>query len=103
MAFDFIDFMNRADIRMVNQSGRAGFPEQPSAPLVVLEQASRDKLQRHRTPQYGVLSQIDISHASFAELSQEPVVRDELANMPVRNPCCSREKPWRVSSLGNIH
>ena len=50
MAFDFIDFMNRADIRMVNQSRSPGFPEQPSAPLAVPEQTSGKKLQCHPAP-----------------------------------------------------
>ena len=71
----FADFVDLADVRMVDAGGRAGLaPEPPACRLVVLER--QHHLQRHGPLQPLIVRQVDDAHPASAELPADRVVGD---------------------------
>ena len=60
--------------------GMVGFPEKPFLGLFVVKQMLGQELQRHLAVEFGVLSLVDDTHAALAELRDELVVANALAD-----------------------
>ena len=80
------DFVNGADIRMVQCRSRLRLPLKPVQRLTIFRQIFRQKLQRHKTVQGDVFSLIDNTHPAAAQPFDNPVVRNSFANHSVSNP-----------------
>ncbi len=71
----FADFVDLADVRMVDAGGRAGLaPEAPACRLVLLER--QHHLQRHGALQPFIVRLIHDAHSAGAELAADRVVAD---------------------------
>src|SRR5688500_2039845 len=62
---------------MVQRGSRTSFAEEPFAELDVV---TRGKLQRNRSTQFSVLGPVTHTRAALAELVEDAVVRDGLAD-----------------------
>ena len=80
MTFVLADFVDRADVGMVQ--GRRSTRLAPKAfeSLRVLGKFVRKKFQGNEAPELGVFGLIDHTHAAAAELFDDAVVRDGLAD-----------------------
>ena len=79
MAFVFADFVDRADVRMVQRRGRARLAEKTLQGLVVARNLARKKLQRDAAAQSGVFGTVDHTHSSAAQLLDDMVMGYDLA------------------------
>src|SRR5437667_3406962 len=69
------DFMDGGDVRMVER--RRGFCFLSEAPHAVLirGEISRENLERNLAVKFGVLCEIDLTHATRTELGKDAIVR----------------------------
>ena len=74
------NFVNRADVRVVQGRRRAGFPAEAFQRLRILREALRQKLQGDKAAQLGVFRLVDDTHATATELLDDAVVRNGLAD-----------------------
>ena len=58
----FVDFMDRANVGMAERGGGFRFPLEALAALFILEQVSRQKLQRNGALELGVLGLVNNTH-----------------------------------------
>ena len=77
------DIVNRANVRMIEGRGGAGLALEPFDRARILRQLLGEELQRDSTPQPRVFGQVDNAHAALAQLIQDAIVRDGLADHPV--------------------
>ncbi len=70
------NFMDRADIRMVQSRGRLRLPLEPGQRLRIFGQVSRQELQSDEAMQGKVLGLVHYTHAAAAELFDDTVMRD---------------------------
>jgi hypothetical protein len=81
-----VDVVDRADVGVVEGRGRAGLALEALEGLVAREQPLRQKLERHPTAETGVLGLVDDAHPAAAQLLEDAVVRDRLADHGVATP-----------------
>jgi hypothetical protein len=74
------DFIDRADVRVVQRGCGTGFPAESLQGLRVLGDVVRKEFQSDEAPKVGVLSFVNDTHPAAAELLDDTVVRDGLAN-----------------------
>ena len=74
------DFVDRADVRMVERGGGARFAAEPLHRGVVLREVFGEELERDAAAEAGVFRLVDDTHASAAELAQDAVVRNRLVD-----------------------
>jgi hypothetical protein len=74
------DFVNGADIRMVQRRSRLRLALKPVQRLTIFRQIFRQKLQRDETVQGYIFSLIDNSHPAAAQPFDDPVMRNSFAN-----------------------
>jgi hypothetical protein len=84
-----VDVVDRADVRVFQCRRRARLASQPLERLRVVADLLREELQRDATAELDVLGLVDDAHAAAAELLQDPVVGDGLADHVV-NPQARR-------------
>jgi hypothetical protein len=77
------DFINGADIRMVERGGCSSLAPEPFRRLWVIHQLVGKKLQRHEAAQLKILGFINLSHASAAHFLQNPIVGHRSADNSV--------------------
>ncbi len=71
-----VDFVDGADIGMVQSGSGAGFPLKTLDRLPVTRVLRRQELQRHAAAELRVFRAVDDTHASAAELFQDAIVGD---------------------------
>ena len=75
-----VDFVNRADIRMIQPRGGFCLALETLAGLFVSQQVRREEFQGDGAVELGVLGLVDDTHAALAELGGDFVVRNGLAD-----------------------
>src|SRR5208283_4501529 len=80
MTIVLADFVDRADVGVVQGGSCACFPAEAFERLRVLSYVLGQKLQRDKAAKFRVLGLINNTHASAAELLDDAVVRDDLAD-----------------------
>ena len=75
-----VDFVNRADVGMVQLRGRPRFPLKAVERLTIPNQVVRNELQSDMPAQAGVFGFIHYSHAAAAQFSQNAIVGDRLTD-----------------------
>src|SRR5713101_8449605 len=75
-----VNLVDGADIGMIEGRSRAGFPAEAFQRLMVLGYVVRKEFQRDKAAQLGVLRLVDHTHTTAAELFNDAVVRDGLAD-----------------------
>ena len=68
------------EVRMVERGRGLGLVHEPLLILLRTHRPRREELERHRALQAEVLGPVDDAHAALAELLDDPVVRDGLAD-----------------------
>src|SRR5690348_9123460 len=76
------DFVDSADVGMIQSRGSTSFPAKSFKRLRIFGQFIGQKLQRDEAAKLGVLSLIDHTHPAAAELFEDVVVGDCLADHP---------------------
>ena len=74
------DFVNSANIGMVQSGRRTRFPAEALQRLRVFGNIVRQKLQSHHATELRVLSLVHYPHATTAQLLDNAVVRNGLAD-----------------------
>ena len=74
-----VNIVDRADVGMVEGGGGLGFALEALERLMVLGHLLRQEFERHKAVELGVLSFVDDTHSSAAELLQDAVVGDGCA------------------------
>ena len=77
---NFVDFINRADVGMIESGCRTSLATETFQGLGILSYFFRQKLQSHESAEARVLGLIDNTHTAAAELLNDAVVRDDLAD-----------------------
>src|SRR5215471_11703692 len=85
-AIVFTDIVNRADLWMIQRRRRTGLDPEPFESRGIFYPFIRKKLQRNRTAQPYVLCLVDHPHAAGAELLNDAVVGNSLADHRVILP-----------------
>jgi hypothetical protein len=80
LAFVLPDLVDGADIGMVQSGSSTGFPAESFEGLRILGYVLRQKLQSDKATQFGVFSLIDHTHPTTAQLLDDAVVRNRLAD-----------------------
>src|ERR1700730_4717935 len=80
LAFAFIDFIDGADIGMVESRCRTCFAAKTFETLRIVGYIFRQELQSHGSAQTGVFRLIHHAHSTATKLLKNPIVRDGLAN-----------------------
>jgi hypothetical protein len=75
-----VNFVNRADVRMVQCRRSLGFTLEASKSLCILGYIIRQELEGNQAAQLHVLSLVDHTHPTPAQLLDDAVVRDGLAD-----------------------
>ena len=76
LPFKLIDFVDRADIGMVQSRRRLRLTLKTLENVFVRDKVSRQKLQSHRALELGVVRLIDDTHPALTEFVGDLVVRD---------------------------
>ena len=76
----FADFMDGADIGMIQRRGGLGFALETLKSLLILHDAVRKEFQGNETMQLGVFSFVDDTHASAAEFFDDVKMCDGAAD-----------------------
>ena len=110
LAFVLADFVNRADVGMVQRRGGAGLALEAFQGLTVLAPLLRQELESDLTAQRGVLGLIDDTHAPAAELLNNaivgngPTIHEAITSQQdageLRNDASIRRVYWRVNAIG---
>src|SRR6202034_20464 len=74
------DFVNSADVGMVQRGGSAGFASEAFQRLRVVGNIIRQEFQSDKTAEFEILGLINHNHPTAAELLDDAVVRDGLAS-----------------------
>ena len=77
------DVMNGADVGMIQRGGGASLALEPAQRLPVASQIVRQELERDEATEPGVLRFVDHAHAAAAELLDDAVVGEGLADQGV--------------------
>jgi len=80
LTFVFVDFINGADVGMIERRGSAGLALEAAQGVTVFGQLCRQEVEGDETPQLAVLGLIDHTHTSAAELLEYAVMGNGLAN-----------------------
>ena len=78
-AFGLVDFVNRADVGMVERSRGARLAFEALESFLAPQKVGGEKLERNGTPEFHVLGLVDDAHAALTELLKDPIVTDRLA------------------------
>ena len=73
----FVDFVNCADIRVIEPGSGLGFTLEAPAGFVVAKQMRREKFQGYGTIELGALGLVNDAHSAFTELFGDLVVADD--------------------------
>ena len=71
----FADFVDLADVRMIDARGRAGFPPE-ALPRRLVVGSGRHRLHRDRALEPLVARRIDDAHPAFAQLALDRIAAD---------------------------
>ncbi len=82
----FADVVNRADIRVVERRSRAGLPMESFQGLAVGGNVVRKELQGYVSAEPGVFGLVDDAHTTAAQLFEDTVVGESLADHETRTP-----------------
>jgi hypothetical protein len=80
LAVGVINLVDRADVGVMERGGGLSFAQEALLRLGVTEQVSAEEFQRHLSAQLRVLNPIDHAHPALAELLDDPVMADGLAD-----------------------
>ena len=97
------DFVDRADVRMVERGRGASFAAEPLHRGVVLREVFGEELERNAAAEAGVFGLVDHTHASAPELAQDAIVRNQLVDHSSSGLCskpnftsaATCRRPWR--------
>src|SRR5271156_4853416 len=89
-AFIFSDFVNRADVGMIQCGRGSRLAPKPFQRLFVVSNFFGQEFQGYGTTEFSVLGPEHDSHAATAKFLQDSVVRDSLADH------CLESKAWRA-------
>src|ERR1700694_5429228 len=84
-----VNFVDRADVRMIQRRGSLGFPLKAAESLRVFSYLVGQKLEGNKPAELHILGLIDHTHAAPTELLDDAVVRNSLANH-------AAEMLWRI-------
>ena len=79
-AVGFVDFVNRADVRMVERGGGEGFALKALAGRGIVLHVGRKKFQRDVAAQLEVFRFVDHTHPPAAQLRENAVMRNGFAD-----------------------
>ncbi len=89
-ALRFTDFVDHADVGMVQGGSGTRFPAKSFQHDRVLGDQFRQEFKRHQPAQLGVLGLVDDTHPAATQFLDDPVVRDGMADhKPSRTVCQS--------------
>ena len=77
-SFYLVDFVDRADVGVVKLGRGFRFALEALAAFFVAQQMRREKLQRHRSIELGVLGFVNHTHPAFTEFLGDLVMRNGL-------------------------
>ena len=80
-----VDFVNGADVGMVQCGSGLGFPLKAAERLRVFGNVVGQELESHETTELNVLGLVHDTHTTAAQLLNNAVVRDGLADHSCRN------------------
>ena len=80
LAVGLTDIVNGADIGVIERGGGLGLALKPGQSLRVFGDFIGQELQRHKTPQAGILGFVHHAHAAAAQLFEDSIMRDGLAD-----------------------
>ena len=86
-AIGLVDFINGADIGMIERRGRLGLTNEAAVGVLVLEQVGSEELQGHETVELCVLGLVDHAHPALADFLDDFVMRNGLADHRRRGAC----------------
>ena len=95
----FADVVNGTDIRMVQGRSGFGFAPKTFQRLRVARQIVRQKLKRDEASQAGIFGLVDHTHTAATELSDDPIVRDDLADHWRESYVCKTGKSMKAMEL----
>src|SRR5258708_39692484 len=75
-----VNFIDRADIRVIESRGGLGFALKSAEGLRVFGYVVGEELESHKAIEFYILSLVDHAHAAAAEFLDNAVVRDDLAD-----------------------
>ena len=76
LTFVLADFVNRADVGMIERGGGAGLPVESRNPDRIVTKRVRENLNRHLASQFLVLRPIHHSHATLSEGREDFIVSE---------------------------
>jgi hypothetical protein len=76
----FLDVVNRADVDVIDRRSRARFLKEASLRVGVAHELRREELERHEAAKPEVLGLVDHTHPASADLGDDAIVRDDLAD-----------------------
>ena len=76
----FLDVVNRADVDVIDRRGRARLLKEASLRVGVAHELRREELERHEAAKPEVLGLVDHTHPASADLGDDAIVRDGLAD-----------------------
>ena len=97
LAMLIVDFVNGADVGMVEGGGGLGFALEAAEGLRILGDFVGQELERDEATEFDVLGLVDDSHAATAEFLDDAVVRDGLADQSGKIPDLGRPILRRLS------
>ena len=71
MSVGLVDFVEGADVGVIEGGGGLGFLFEAPSGVVVAEKMRRQEFQRHGAVEFGVDGFIDDTHSAFAEFFRE--------------------------------
>ncbi len=80
MSVGLVDFVESADIGVIEGGGGFGFLFEAPSSLVVAQQMRRQEFQRHGAVEFGVDGLVNDTHPAFAEFFANQVVRNSFAH-----------------------
>ncbi len=102
LALVLVDVVDRADVGVLERGGGPRLAPQPLECLRVPAELLRQELQRHAAAELQILGFVDDTHAAAAELPEDTVVRDRLADQDgprfATNSFCRRTASSRVAA-----
>ncbi len=90
LALGFLDRVNRHDVRMLERGDRARLALEPRQAVGVVCERFGQHLQRHVTAELGVAGAIHLAHAAGADLLEDLVMAERLADHAVSIVCRNR-------------
>ena len=85
LAFMRVDFVDGADVGMIQGGSSLGFPLKPLQLVSVLGHSFAEELQGDEPAQRGILRLVDHTHAAATELFQDLEMRNSLADFGHRS------------------